>query len=239
MQLLKSVVSVLTASLMCCAFSGGTYIEATESEIDISSKLSPRLMEEYGVNEEILKTFEGINQAKENPEKVPVLVWCTKDVNHDAIERKALPALTEGLKSSLPFSSVEDVLNSGEELSAEAVNKFIGAERAESRAMYKELNGQFVEKYMPDADIAYISQYSPVILAELTFAETAELAKFSATLEFDYCGKEDENKAELDKSIPSINADDVWTFNGNTGYTGNGVKIGQIDIGIPNNQLNE
>ena len=63
MKLLKSVVSVLTASLMCCAFSGSAYIEAAESEIDISSKLSQRLMEEYGVNEEILKTSEGLRHV--------------------------------------------------------------------------------------------------------------------------------------------------------------------------------
>lgn len=239
MQLLKSVVSVLTASLMCCAFSGSAYVEAAESEIDISSKLSQRLMEEYGVNEEILKTSEGLRHAQENPEKVPVLVWCTEDVNHDAIERKALPALTEGLKSSLPFSSVEDVLNSGEELSAEAVNKFIRAERAESRAMYKELNGQFVEKYMPDADIAYISQYSPVILAELTFAETVELAESSATLEFDYCGDDGEDRDCLDTSISAANIDSVWTFNGNTGYTGNGVLIGQIEVNVPDKTITQ
>lgn len=232
MKLLKSVISVLTASMMCCAFSGGAYAESVEKDVDISLKFSARLMEEYGITENSLKTSEGIKQARANSEKVPVFIWCTNDIDHNAAEQKALPILTENIKSSPLLSSVNDVLNSGEELSANAIQNFIEKERAESRAMYEELNNQFIKEHMSDVDIVYVSQYSPVVLAELTLSETIDLAKSNDTLMFEYWGN-DEQEDPMDMSVQAANIDDVWSFNGTTGYTGNGVKIGQIENYVP------
>ena len=118
-KVLKSVVSLLTASMMCTAFSAGAITEAfAENGTDISSKISERLLEEYGVNAGAMKTAKNRKQAvKNSAEKVPVLVWCTEDIDHDEVGKEALPVLTAELKSVSVNSvrgielSVDDILN--------------------------------------------------------------------------------------------------------------------------------
>ncbi|MDE5884208.1 MAG: S8 family serine peptidase [Oscillospiraceae bacterium] len=160
------------------------------------------------------------------------MIWCTQDIDYNVVEQKALPILTETMQtaSTSSVSSVEDVLANAESLSDEVIQKFIESERAESRKMYQELNGQFVEKYMSNEDILYISEYSPVVFANLTLDKVVDLAEYPDTLEFSYGGDNGEVEEALDISVPSIKADKVHS---NYGYTGKGVKIGQIENGVP------
>ncbi|MDE5884207.1 MAG: hypothetical protein K2H29_03900 [Oscillospiraceae bacterium] len=50
MKFLKSVVSVLPASMMCFTFNGAVYAQALEQQPDAFEKISERLLEKYGVN---------------------------------------------------------------------------------------------------------------------------------------------------------------------------------------------
>ncbi|MDE7122547.1 MAG: S8 family serine peptidase [Oscillospiraceae bacterium] len=235
MKLLKSVVSVLTASMMCFTFSGAVYAQELEQQPDAFEKISERLLEKYGVNSSNYSS-QSVEQVVESSSKeLPVMIWCTQDIDYNAVEQKALPVLTETMQTASTFSvssisSVEDVLANAESLSDEAIQEFIASERAESRKMYQEFNGQFVEKYMSDEDILYISEYSPVVFANLTLDKVVDLAESSDTLEFSYAGIDEEIEDPLDVSVPSIKADKVHT---NYGYTGKGVKIGQLETYVP------
>ena len=193
LKLLKSIVSVLTASMMCCTSIGAVYAQALDQQPDAFEKISERLLEKYGLTSSSYSNHSIKQEAKSSSEELPVMIWCTQDIDHEAVEQEALPILTENMETASTFSvssvsSVEDVLANAESLSDEAIQEFIESERAESRKMYQELNGQFVEKYMSDADILYISEYSPVVFANLTLGEVVDLAESPDTLEFSYAG---------------------------------------------------
>lgn len=155
MKYLKTMVSLLTAVVTCGAFSGSAYAEASSGQIDAVSKLSDRLLEEYGVTRESMQTSKGRrNAVASSPEKIPVLVWCTEDIDHAAAEKQAIPILTSDLEheserasfTTIKESSLNAILDSNVEPSAEVIQEFIEAERAAAREMYAELNGNFVKK---------------------------------------------------------------------------------------------
>lgn len=114
--------------------------------------------------------------------------------------------------------------------SAEAVQKYIEAERIASREKYNDLNNEFINKYMKNSDIRYVSCYSPVVIADLTLCDVMRLANADATSEFEYYDIYAEDVEELDTSTVVTEA---WATTNTLGYTGSGVKIGQLDSGIP------
>ncbi len=236
MKMIKSVVSVLTASVMCVAFSGwsllGTATE--EEETNFSAKITDSLLDAYGVSRESLENTGNQTQAltPANSEKTSVLVWCSEDIDYDVAKEQALPVLTENLdtatlNSVLPATdeiSANDILDNDVELSGEVIQQYIESERAAASQMYQELNGQFVEQYMPNAEIQYIGQYSPIVIAKLTLDEVVDLAETDATKILD-CNIQ-ECEPAMDVSIPVVEAD---TQLASYGYTGKGVKIGEVE----------
>lgn len=235
LKLLKSIASVLAASMMCCTSIGAVYAQALDQQPDAFEKISERLLEKYGLTSSSYSNHSIKQEAKSGSEELPVMIWCTQDIDHEAVEQEALPILTENMETASTFSvssvsSVEDVLANAESLSDEAIQEFIESERAESRKMYQELNGQFVEKYMSDADILYISEYSPVVFANLTLDEVVDLAESPDTLEFSYAGIDNETEGDMDIGIQSTKTNLVHeTYH----YTGKGIKIGQMEGSVP------
>lgn len=235
MKSLRSAISILTVSMMCFTLSGAVYAQALDQQPDAFEKISEELLQKYGLTSSSYSNHSIKQKAESSSKELPVMIWCTQDIDHDVAEQKALPKLTETMKTASTFSafsisSVEDVLANAESLSDEAIQEFIESERAESRKMYQKLNGQFVEKYMPDEDILYISEYSPVVFANLTLNEVLNLAESPDTLEFSYAGIDNEIKDDMGVSIPSTKTNLVHE---QYQYTGKGIKIGQIENAVP------
>lgn len=237
MKHLRSALSLLTTIAICGAFSGAASVDATTAKEDITEKLSDRLLEEFGVERKDLQSFNRRKDLTQYEEKVPVLVWSAEDIDHEIAVRQALPLLIEDMGKEekllkVPITdstTLNQIMDMGYEPSADAVQEYIEAERASSRSMYETLNAKFVSEYMDDTEVTYISCYSPVVVANLSLEEVLELASFSSTVEFEYCGI-DENVTELNISSDVIEAN----YTRNTwGYTGSGVKIGQVDGGAP------
>lgn len=92
---------------------------------------------------------------------------------------------------------------------------------------------------MLDTDVSFISEYSPIVIASLSLDEALSLAESNDTLTFDFCSEECKEEDPLDVSTVSTKAKAVQT-DVNYGYTGDGVKIGQIELAVPeldNSQL--
>lgn len=248
MKRLKTTVSLLTAVVMCGVLNGSVYAE-TSIRNDASCKISDRLLEEYGVTRESLQVAR--YSAAANSEKLPVMVWCTEDIDHDEAESQALPILAQDIEqgieklhtttsTAVPLSAdftLNDVFNSEVEPSAEAVQEFIEAERAAAREMYAELNGEFVKKHLSGAEVTFVSEYSPVVIASLALSDVLNLAASNDTFELEYYEEDGIEADRLDSSTVSTKAKKVQN---DYGYTGKGVKIGQIESGVPdisNSQL--
>lgn len=228
---------------MCCALGGSVCANAVYKNSDDFSKISDTLLEEFGVPRQSLTSAKSRKHVcSSNEQTVPVIIWTANDIDHKAVEEQALPILradleckqVKGLLSVENLTTLNDVLAYGSELSKDAVQNYIKKERAESRSMYTELNGKFVSTYLSDADVYFVSQYSPVILASLSLNDVLDLSESKDVLEldFDKCSKKCEEEDPLDVSTVSTKAIKVANQLG-YGYTGYGIKIGMVEYSLP------
>ncbi len=179
---------------------------------------------------------------KTNPgEKQRVMIWLM-DIDTTAAVREAfksvpnyadrLTYLTEVVK----FSDKEN-----QELSS-----YISTKREAMKSCYQEYTQNFNDKYLSSDDVIYISQYTPTIIAELTYEKAVKLSKNKQVKSIDfYCDDivmPDEVNSDnlsllsvpyysVSNQVSYIHADDVW---GTYADTGAGVNVGMIDVSLPN-----
>ena len=240
----KSIISLITAAVMWCALSGSVCADATQKNYDDISKISDGLLEELGTSRTALSTEkERRTMVCSNTQPVSVIVWTANEINHEAVEKQILPILRSDLESKdvkglENVATLNDIRVYGSKLSKDAVQSFIATERELSRSMYTELNDEFIEKNLSDAEVTFVSQYSPVIIADLNLEGILSLAKCNdvVKLDFNYCSVEMEQEDPLDVSTVSTNAIQVATQIG-YGYTGSGINIGMIESALP--ELND
>lgn len=241
-RLEKSIVAVLTTTAMCASFSVSAYSEFEEiTQEAISSKITSRLLYELEAVSSVSPQGENI----ESSNTVPVLIWCSDDINYNAIEAQV--ASMQPYTSYNYFESDDEIwLNNDSVYSDEyfetsdfsidaetvalsnQIQASIEEERALARAMYSDMNGKFAEEHLQDYNIVYVSQYSPVVIAELDYEGVTDLAATSDTEFLDYY--ESDCAEEMDVSIPVVRAN---TVQNNYGYTGSGIKIGQVEPDVP------
>lgn len=240
-KLLSSIVSFTVASTLFITSSASAYSDISSGNpFDSNEKITPLLLEKFGVsaNSSVQSVDTTTNDA------LPVLIWCSDDIDYSVIEAEVPFKSSADKMFDLSNDSAEiwlnndttyseDILDYLEDNSEKSnfIQSSIETERELSKEMYTEINNKFVEEYLSDDDVVYISQYSPVIIADLTYSEVAELAESYDTQLLDYY--ECECEEEMDVSIPVIRANEVQTCFGISGYTGTGIKIGQAESGIP------
>lgn len=233
---MKRLISLFISIVLSSTFVTSVFAEPVTSKENLGTKFSEYLLEEYGVSRESLEDTSEI--TLQNDEKIPVLVWCANDIDHSKVLREALDIIINDLSeklNSLKFivtesTTLDDILKLGLEPSADAIQKYVEKEREISRDMYTELNKKFTEKHMVDNEIIYTSLYSPVVIVNISLDEALELACDKQVLGLAYSGSDFENIDELDISTEVIEANRTHST---YGYTGSGVKIGQVDGGVP------
>ena len=129
--------------------------------------------------------------------------------------------------------------------SDEYVQTYIETEREAAVEMYSANNSSFVaENFMArDMSVTYISQYSPCVFADLSVTKIAELIDSSDVVSIGYVNnnaKLEMNDAtstdatisvtEIEEAMEIIAADRAIA---NYNVTGDGVKIGQIELACP------
>lgn len=235
MKCFKRLTACIIATALCVSSSGTIFALSDNDKKDISEKFSDYLLEKYEVTRSEIAA--GRNSLPDT-DKIPVLVWCRDDIDHDEAVREALPVLVNDLKETAGLrnlavtseTTLNDVMSLGAEPTAEAIQEYIETERDVSCRMYSELNGEFAKKYMSDMEVTYISKYSPVVVANLSLNETVELAEKDVTVEFAYYGARPGRLEALDVSTVVTGGQLVHN---SLGYTGEGVKIGELDGDVP------
>ncbi|MBQ8496679.1 MAG: S8 family serine peptidase [Clostridia bacterium] len=97
--------------------------------------------------------------------------------------------------------------------------------------IYLTANNDFSADYIDEEDIIFVSRYAPMILANLTRKEILELSKLDSVEGIDYQAtprfeETDSISAELGVSYEVLSQNYI-------SYTGSGIKIGILDMGVP------
>ena len=224
------IISIISSLSLCLTTNVATHAENEHilSTNDYYSKISNVLLSEFGVSRDSLNDTQQILDSYTS--ELPVLIWTTKDINHEEVNRLSLSTLSQD--GNYDSTEIVQFLNydSDTDLAMKEVQDFIKTERSISREMYSRLNEKFVSQHLPDKNIIYQSRYSPVVIASLTLSDVISLSLSDDTMEFDYFGSEDLVSDPLNNSIVACNAKitrDTY------GYSGYGVNIGQLEYHYP------
>ncbi len=183
------------------------------------------------------KITEKLAEALENGEKeelIPVDVWF-KGVDEAEIESE-VKAVTGYNKESLAKESLEQAAKiNGYMTTAKQSKKYdayILAEREISKAKQNIAHEKFlktVDLEGLESKIIFKSQYAPMISMDLTKNEIEKLSQDSRVLSI-YYRDECQGSDSCNVSVPLIRANYTRdTF----GLTGSGIKVGQIESGMP------
>jgi hypothetical protein len=122
------------------------------------------------------------------------------------------------------------------QLSAD-VDTYISEKRAIAREEYNKQNNAFVEEYLEEANISFISSYAPMIICDTTKEKINELNNIEEVESISLCTDvENCDDGNMDISVPSINGSYVRDI---LGLDGDGIKIGQIESGRPEENIVE
>ncbi|MBO4770024.1 MAG: S8 family serine peptidase, partial [Clostridia bacterium] len=157
-------------------------------------------------------------------EAVDVMIWFT-DIDNEAREADALEIL------GFTPETWEDQAEK-DELDEETIDSYISLKRSLAVERYNEHNGQIVAGLFDDAEIEFVSQYSPVIIAKMTFERLVEISddeRFVFADEYAESLIECQSLTDMKNSIKATNVHASTPYH----YTGSGIKIGMVDLGQP------
>lgn len=172
-------------------------------------------------------------QQNNSEEKITVSVWFA-DV--DTSDVKSLAMRVSGFLSRTPELNLSNIKT------AVDVHSFIQTSRNIAKQIYQKQNAEFIQKYLTNADIIYVSRYAPEVIIRANKAEIEQLSKIKSVESIDYIAE--------DLMISSTQASDTQTMISNAvvnvpavhnssayGYTGIGVNIGIYDVGLPSDSV--
>ena len=220
-------------------------------EYEASEKVGSELLELMGVSYENLVSGNFVDSG----ETYSCIIWIEDVEIEEAIEAgiDAAEMTREDYSTwsmyDYPYTTYEadgltyvDV-EFDETESDEYVQTYIEAEREAAAELYSANNSSFVaENFMArDMSVTYVSKYSPCVFADLTITKVAELIECDEVANIGCFGDEDcqevsdESDAtisvtEIEEAMEIIAADRAIA---NYGVTGDGVKIGQIEVSCP------
>ena len=196
---------------------------------DDASKISPLLLEAFEQTAPQARSMANRAAGASSTVKVPAAIWL-EDV--DFTPAKAAAAQSSGLLDaaalSAPLTNVQasasmpaaDTEPSDDE--DNTVQAYIEAKRLEARTLYAAQNEAYAEAHFAEEDILYVSQYSPLILANVSQSEAYSLAGYNevtyldlykdgATLidevEASQPAPEDSSDASIEETAEASNAD--------------------------------
>lgn len=117
------------------------------------------------------------------------------------------------------------------------VNTYISTKRAVAKEEYDKQNNEFVDDYLKNNDIIFVSSYAPMIIAELSKEDIYRLEK-EDKVDSLYLHEKHENYdfGNIGISVPSIGG---YYTRYSLGLDGEGVNIGQIENGRPKTGITE
>lgn len=232
-RILSSLLSCVAASVLCFTSTVITFPNVVAASNEVNVKITSSLLEKY----RDLDSTDAKGDLSDNTNsELPVLIWCSNDVDYDKIYKESNLAslyFSTSSEDSMWLSNDKNDVANFDDTTAE-IKRYqaaIEAERKLSEQHYSELNIEYADKYLSSEDVIYVSKYSPVILANLTYEEVKDLAKSPDTDIIDCYDSTCE--AEMNVSIPVMRANEVQSYFGTYGFTGSGIKIGQAEPSVP------
>ncbi len=182
-------------------------------------------------NDVITPELREVMNASKAADKIPVSIW-TEEIDSAEVEELALK------KTGYNKESIRALVEQGkgDTVTLDDVNEYIAVERKLYAEKQQSANQQFAGKYtfLTEAKTqkdAYVCSYAPMIVVSLTKSQIETLAKDSVVNTMYYSPPTVVEDA-MDVSLPLTNA----KYNRDTsGYTGEDVKIGMIESGMPLN----
>ena len=175
----------------------------------------------YFKSSKISEPLEKLIKEDENQE-LTVAIWF-KDIDQTAIEKEA--------KELLKIDDINKIDN-------KTLQKYIEVKRELAKVKYESLNKRYYDKYLPNEEVVFISNYAPLIIVNIKIYKILKLSEFDDILSFQLVEK-DEKKEETSYSIPNINAN---YLRNNLNLRGSGIKVGIVEINYAdksNSQLND
>lgn len=204
-------------------------------------KVTPQLMERL--------------ETADNNEIITVYVWMM-DIDWDQVEEKIntdtgynMNNIKQNFKSidkrafniDPNTSEFNKIATDHKKITAEArtkekiaVDTYIATKRSYSKEIHTKLNEENIKSLGIDkAKVSFSSQYSPMIIAELTVSEIYKLAASTRVSRLDLFYDAVLENETIDSAVRTVRA---HTVRDTRGYDGAGIKIGQIESGPVNGQ---
>lgn len=160
---------------------------------DDAAKISPLLLEAFEQSVPQARSMANSAAAASSTVKVPAAIWL-EDV--DFTPAKAEAAQSSGLLDaaalSTPLTNVQasasmptaDTEPSDDE--DDTIQTYLEAKRLEARTLYAAQNEAYAAAHFAEEDILYVSQYSPLILANVSQSEAYSLAGYNEVTYLDF-----------------------------------------------------
>lgn len=218
--IMKKFLATTIATLILVSCSG--FLNVIASEIELQEIAEAKISDE-------LKT----RMMMRSSGNIPVTIWMD-DIDMEAVQEETLsdttishaPAIVRTMTEASP---VHDLAYLQEYGTNEEIQNYIETKRARARKAYTEQNQAFIAILPAETEITFVSEYSPVIEAKLSNSEINSVARNNSVTSLKYNDPTPSQDA-TSQSIPITGADYVRDTQG---HKGAGVKIGQIETGVP------
>lgn len=215
---------VITLALICAIIVNLLVVRATTTSIN-TEKIDKELLE--------------IIDSAKATDTFPVAIWFNEiDAQEIESDVKAVININRETISDSYSTSSESKATSKRYTNAD-VDKYIETERALYSKAQTESHNTFIEKYdwlqtnkkgSDEKKIVFVSKYAPMMLAELTSNEILTLSKDTNVAKLYNCpDSKDINLSTLSNLVTDANY-----VRDTKGYSGDGIKIGMIELNVPN-----
>lgn len=159
---------------------------------------------------------------------IPIKIWLT-NTDISSAETSALKKFGLTQETLLSKNNIEKINTNKSKI----VNSVIAEKRKNIASLYSKYNSDCISLLPDSVKITSISQYAPVINAVATKSDILKMKNLDV-VDTIYYGDDSNIEPELDVSRVVVKANSVQS-NTYGGYTGNGIKVGIMDGGIPDN----
>lgn len=155
----------------------------------------------------------------------------------DYIRQKSRSSITNIF--GFDFTSVGELseyLSQTQSLRQELIQQtdsYIMAMREHAAEAYETYLTEFVNGCLTESSVIYKSKYAPLIICRLNRTAIEAISRYSQVVSIELCNDiECEDAGDINISLPTISANTVKS----QGFDGTGLKIGQIETGVPDTE---
>ncbi len=203
----------LAFSINCSFFTSATNLENT-SDVNANK-----------ISDALVTKFNGVTP-------IQVAIWFENTFDVDAVKTSAMTSVCTAETMSATLLKEMSVSDSIQLADNDIIDKYISKKNKDFASAYQKQNTGYIQKYLKDEKIVFMSSLSPMVVVELSPEKISRLAKEQAIKYLDYYNS-DAKDGTLQSVLTLLKVPDVQNY----GYTGAGIKIGQVESGVPDDSV--